>query len=136
LFLQLCRCSLKRLGSAAVTRQYAAKLYPSCSAGPRRDTSPRANAASNQPKLRFGLGGFMDYFIVAITSIAGLYFHWWLYVRIKRWMDRDLALSLAGDSTAKRNYMLARLAEAQAAGIKRNDLPAWLEQAAAQYSGD
>ena len=55
---------------------------------------------------------------------------------IKRWMDRDLALSLAGDSTAKRNYMLARLAEAQAAGIKRSDLPAWLEQAAAQYSGD
>ncbi|SED87067.1 hypothetical protein [Pseudomonas anguilliseptica] len=78
----------------------------------------------------------MDYFIVAITSIAGLYFHWWLYVRIKRWMDRDLALSLAGDSTAKRNYMLARLTEAQAAGIKRSDLPAWLEQAAAQYSGD
>ena len=78
----------------------------------------------------------MDYFIVAITSVAGLYFHWWLYVRIKRWMDRDLALSLAGDSTAKRSYMLARLAEAQATGIKRNDLPAWLEHAAAQYSGD
>lgn len=78
----------------------------------------------------------MDYFIVAITSVAGLYFHWWLYVRVKRWIDRDLALSLAGDSTAKRSYMLARLAEAQAAGIKRNDLPAWLEHAAGQYSGD
>ena len=59
----------------------------------------------------------MDYFIVAITGVAGLYFHWWLYVRIKRWMD-------------------VRLAEAQAAGIKRSALPAWLEQAAAQYSGD
>ncbi|PKM26263.1 MAG: hypothetical protein CVV09_07200 [Gammaproteobacteria bacterium HGW-Gammaproteobacteria-13] len=78
----------------------------------------------------------MDYFIVAITSAAGLYFHWWLYVRIKRWMDRDLALSLAGDSAAKRSYMLARLTEAQAAGIKRSALPAWLEQAAAQYPGD
>tara|TARA_R110000868_G_scaffold118013_3_gene313176 strand:+ start:310 stop:546 length:237 start_codon:yes stop_codon:yes gene_type:complete len=78
----------------------------------------------------------MDYFIVAITGVAGLYFHWWLYVRIKRWMDRDLALSLAGDSAVKRSYMLVRLAEAQAAGIKRSALPAWLEQAAAQYSGD
>ncbi|HZX17611.1 MAG TPA: hypothetical protein VFF22_12230 [Pseudomonas sp.] len=78
----------------------------------------------------------MDYFIVAITSVAGLYFHWWLYVRIKRWMDRDLALSLAGNSAAKRSYMLARLAEAQTAGIKRSALSAWLEQAAAQYSGD
>lgn len=78
----------------------------------------------------------MDYFIVAITGVAGLYFHWWLYVHIKRWMDRDLALSLAGDSPAKRSYMLARLTEAQAAGIKRSALPVWLEQAAGQYSGD
>ncbi|MDD2160876.1 MULTISPECIES: hypothetical protein [Pseudomonas] len=78
----------------------------------------------------------MDYFIVAITTVAGLYFHWWLYVRIKRWIDRDLALSLAGDSTAKRDYMLSRLAEAQASGIKRRDLPAWLEQAAAHYQAD
>jgi hypothetical protein len=46
----------------------------------------------------------MDYFIVASISLAGLYFHWWLYVRIKRWMDRDLALSLAADSPAKSNY--------------------------------
>ena len=38
----------------------------------------------------------MDYFIIVATTAAGLYFHWWLYVRIKRWMDRDLALSLAG----------------------------------------
>ena len=37
----------------------------------------------------------MDYFIIFVTTVAGLYFHWWLYVRIKRWMDRDLALSLA-----------------------------------------
>jgi hypothetical protein len=78
----------------------------------------------------------MDYFIVAITTVAGLFFHWWLYVRIKRWMDRDLALSLAGDSPAKRTYMLARLTEAQATGVKRSALPAWLEQAATQYQGD
>lgn len=78
----------------------------------------------------------MDYFIVAITTVTGLYFHWWLYVRIKRWMDRDLALSLAGDSPAKRSYMLARLTEAQAAGIKRNELPSWLEHAAAQYQSN
>jgi hypothetical protein len=77
----------------------------------------------------------MDYFIVAITTLAGLYFHGWLYVRIKRWMDRDLALSLAGDSPAKREYMLQRLQQAQSAGIKRKALPAWLEQAAEQFNG-
>ncbi len=75
----------------------------------------------------------MDYFIVVITTVAGLYFHWWLYVRIKRWMDRDLALSLAEGDPAKRAYMLERLAAAKVAGIKRRDLPAWLQQAADAY---
>lgn len=77
----------------------------------------------------------MDYFIIASLTLAGLYFHWWLYRRIKRWADRDLALSLAGADAAKRAYMLERLAEAQAAKIKRCDLAAWLERAAADYRG-
>ncbi|NER59606.1 hypothetical protein G3435_05580 [Pseudomonas sp. MAFF212428] len=75
----------------------------------------------------------MDYFIIAITTLAGLYFHGWLYVRIKRWMDRDLALSLAGDDEYKRNFMLQRLDNARAQKVKRKDLAAWLERAAAEY---
>lgn len=75
----------------------------------------------------------LDYFIIASLTLAGLYFHWWLYVRIKRWADRDLALSLAGASAAKKDYMLQRLAEAQAGHVKRRDLQAWLERAAADY---
>jgi hypothetical protein len=82
------------------------------------------------------MGSVMDYFIVVSTTVAGLYFHWWLYVRIKRWMDRDLALSLAGESAEKRDYMLKCLTEAQAKKIKRSDLPAWLKQAAAQYADE
>ncbi len=78
----------------------------------------------------------MDYFIITVTTVAGLYFHWWLYVRIKRWMDRDQALALAGKDERKRAYMLRCLSEAQAQKIKRRDLPAWLEQAAAQYRAD
>lgn len=76
----------------------------------------------------------MDYFIIAITTFAGLYFHWWLYVRIRRWMDRDLALSLAGENQDKRTFMLGQLQVARAEGIKRKDLPAWLEQAARRYA--
>lgn len=74
----------------------------------------------------------MDYFIIVVTT-AGLYFHWWLYVRIKRWMDRDLALSLAGKDEGKRAFMLERLEQAQAQKIKRRDLPKWLEAATAGY---
>ncbi|WP_434572245.1 hypothetical protein J3P89_06070 [Pseudomonas sp. Z1-14] len=76
----------------------------------------------------------MDYFIIVATTVAGLYFHGWLYVRIKRWMDRDLALSLAGQDGRKRDYMLQQLALAREQGIKRRDLPHWLQAAAAGYS--
>ncbi|WP_223532022.1 hypothetical protein [Pseudomonas sp. BF-R-30] len=75
----------------------------------------------------------MDYFIIVVTTVAGLYFHWWLYVRIKRWMDRDLALALAGKDEQKKAFMLERLASAQAQKFKRRDLPKWLEAAAAGY---
>ena len=75
----------------------------------------------------------MDYFIIVVTTAAGLYFHGWLYVRIKRWMDRDLALSLAGEDEGKRAFILEQLARAQAQKIKRRDLPKWLEAAAADY---
>ncbi|EJL94917.1 hypothetical protein PMI18_05510 [Pseudomonas sp. GM102] len=75
----------------------------------------------------------MDYFIIVVTTVAGLYFHWWLYVRIKRWMDRDLALSLAGIDEQKRAFMLQQLANAQTQKIKRRDLPQWLAAAAAGY---
>ncbi|AXK56016.1 MULTISPECIES: hypothetical protein [Pseudomonas] len=78
----------------------------------------------------------MDYFIIIVTTIAGLYFHWWLYVRIKRWVDRDLALSLAGTDEQKKQFMLQKLAEAQRQKVKRRDLPQWLEAAAAGYPGD
>jgi hypothetical protein len=77
----------------------------------------------------------MDYFIIVVTTVAGLYFHWWLYVRIKRWMDRDLALALAGGDEQKKAFMLQQLANAQAQKIKRRDLPQWLKAAAADYPG-
>ncbi|MCK1789544.1 hypothetical protein [Pseudomonas violetae] len=75
----------------------------------------------------------MDYFIIVVTTVAGLYFHWWLYVRIKSWMDRDLALALADGDEAKKTFMLQQLANAQAQGIKRRDLPQWLKATAAGY---
>ncbi|MDH1620758.1 hypothetical protein N5F07_06260 [Pseudomonas chengduensis] len=72
----------------------------------------------------------MDYFIIVVTTAAGLYFHWWLFRRIRQWSDRDLALSFAEGDERKRQYMLEQLGHAQREGVKRRDLPAWLEQAA------
>jgi len=75
----------------------------------------------------------MDYFIIVVTTAAGLYFHWWLFRRIRQWSDRDLALSLAEGDAGKRQYMLEQLARARSEGVRRRDLPNWLERAAAQY---
>ena len=75
----------------------------------------------------------MDYFIIVVTTAAGLYFHWWLFRRIRQWSDRDLALSFAEGDERKRQYMLEQLARAQREGVKRRDLLAWLEQAAGHY---
>ena len=75
----------------------------------------------------------MDYFIVVIVTATGLYFHWWLYVRMRRWMDRDLALSLAGEDPGKREYMLGLLERARAEKVRRGELAAWLERESAGY---
>ncbi|MNE66175.1 hypothetical protein D3C76_488210 [compost metagenome] len=77
----------------------------------------------------------MDYFIVVVTTVAGLYFHGWLYVRMRRWMDRDLALSLAGEDVRKREYMLRRLEQARVQKVRRKALAEWLAREAAAYEG-
>lgn len=68
----------------------------------------------------------MDYVIVAISILSGLAFHLWLFVRLRRWMDRDLALSLAGNNPDKRGWMLQQLQEAQRCKIPHTELPKWL----------
>ena len=75
----------------------------------------------------------MDYLIIFVAVASGLYFHWWLYLRIRRWSERDLALSLAGSDAAKRAYMLKRLDEAKASKVPGKQLQAWLEQAASEF---
>ena len=76
------------------------------------------------------------YLIVAITTAVVIALHAGLYWKIRRWMDRDLALSLGGEDAAKRAYMLVKLEEARRTGVKRRDLPAWLQQAAVEYAGE
>lgn len=75
----------------------------------------------------------IDIAIVALASALAIALHVVLFVLFRRWMDRDLALSFAGEEPAKRDYMLARLARAKSAGVKRGDLPGWLQRAAADY---
>ncbi|MBN8793503.1 MAG: hypothetical protein J0I01_14865 [Stenotrophomonas nitritireducens] len=75
----------------------------------------------------------MDLAIVLVVSLLAIALHVVLYVMFRRWMDRDLALSLAGDDEDKRRYMLDCLRRAKAEGVGRRELQAWLEREAARY---
>ena len=76
----------------------------------------------------------LDYVIVAVVSARAIAMHVVLYVLIRRWMDRDLALSFAGEDEAKRDYMRACLERAKREGVRRRDLPDWLQRQAERYS--
>ena len=77
-----------------------------------------------------------DLAIVVLVSALAIALHVALFVLFRRWMDRDLALSLAGEDVSKQSHMLVKLEEARRTGVKRRDLPAWLQQAAAEYAGE
>jgi len=76
----------------------------------------------------------VDYLIVAAVTLSAIALHVGLYVVVRRWMDRDLALSLAGEDEAKRGWMLHCLARARDEGVRRRDLPAWLQRQADAYA--
>jgi len=76
----------------------------------------------------------MDYFIVVVAPLAGVGFHAWLYMLMRQWMDRDLALSLAGGDPHMQAYMLQRLQHARQLKMGRKARVQWLAQEAAAYS--
>ena len=80
------------------------------------------------------MAGF-DIAIVALVSALAIALHVVLFVLIRRWMDRDLALSFAEDDANRRDYMRQCLQRARREKVKHRDLPAWLERAAADYPG-
>ena len=76
-----------------------------------------------------------DLAIVVLVSALAIALHVALFVLFRRWMDRDLALSLAGDDPAKRSYLLQRLRHAKREGIRRKALAAWLQREADAWRG-
>ena len=75
----------------------------------------------------------VDIAIVALVCALAIALHVVLFVLFRRWMDRDLALSFAGEDPGKRDYMLQRLRQAKDEGVKRRELSAWLARAAGDY---
>lgn len=78
---------------------------------------------------------YLDYSIIAASVVLGVGLHVWLYLRIRSWMDRDLALSFAGEDPGKCDYMLACLVRARTEKVSRCELPQWLERESQGYAG-
>ena len=78
----------------------------------------------------------LDHAIVAVVSGLAIALHVVLFVLIRRWMDRDLVLSFAGDDPGKRAWMLGQLAQAKRERVARRASPAGLEQQAATWRPD
>jgi len=71
--------------------------------------------------------------IIVIATVTAIAFKWFLFRRIRRWMDADLVKGLAGDNPAKLTYLQTQLSELQAAGTPRAALHEKLEQLAADF---
>ncbi len=78
-------------------------------------------------------GRSFDIAVIALVCVLALALHVVLFVLVRRWMDRDLALSFAGADADRRAWMLARLRQAKRQRVRRRELPAWLERAVAEY---
>lgn len=79
------------------------------------------------------MGAVFDIAIVALVSAIAIALHVGLFLLFRGWMDRDLALSFVGEDAGRRDWMPARLRQAKARGVRRRELPVWLERAAAEY---
>ena len=64
-----------------------------------------------------------DLAIVVLVSALAIALHVALFVLFRRWMDRDLALSFAGDDAGKRRYMLDCLARAKRERVAQTAAP-------------
>ncbi len=71
--------------------------------------------------------------IIVIATITAIAFKWFLFRRIRRWMDADLIKGLAGNNPAKLAYLQTQLSDLQAAGTRRTTVHEKLEQLAADF---
>lgn len=71
--------------------------------------------------------------IIVIATVTAIAFKWFMFRRIRRWMDADLIKGLAGSDPTKLVYLQTQLSDLQAAGTSRAVVHEKLEQLAADF---
>jgi len=72
-------------------------------------------------------------FIIVVSTVLAIAFKWFLFRRIRRWMDADLIKGLAAGDAAKLTYLQEQLTKLQAAGVPRAQQHEKLEQLAERF---
>lgn len=68
--------------------------------------------------------------IIVITTVTAIAFKWFLFRRIRRWMDADLVKGLAGGNADKHAWLEVQLDALKAEGLPRAEQHRKLEQLA------
>lgn len=72
-------------------------------------------------------------FIIVITTVTAIAFKWFLFKRIRRWMDADLIKGLAQGDPARQAYLQSQLEKLQSEGTPRSQQHQKLEALAAGF---
>ena len=71
--------------------------------------------------------------IIVISTVTAVYFKWFIFKRIRQWIDRDLINGLAGGDSAKLTYLEAQLEQLKSQGVKRSEYQERLSRLAEQF---
>ncbi|WP_027857020.1 hypothetical protein [Marinobacterium jannaschii] len=71
--------------------------------------------------------------IIVISTLAAIFFKWYLFRRIREWMDQDLIKGLANGSDQKLAYLQLKLQGLKDQGVKRRDYQTRLEHFAEEF---
>jgi len=74
--------------------------------------------------------------IIVIATATAVAFKWYLFKRIRQWVDNDLINSLSNGDSARKQALLSLYQDLKARGVKRSELHQELQRFAEQSTPD
>lgn len=75
----------------------------------------------------------LSIFITVVATVLAIAFKWFLYKKIRNWMDTDLVKGLAENNPEKLAYLQQQMAELKSANTPRSQLHEKLTKLASGY---
>ncbi len=75
----------------------------------------------------------LNIFIIVISIVLAIVFKWFLFNRIRQWMDQDLIRSLADGNPTKHQFLQQHYLQLRSQKVKRQKLSELLTDLAAEF---